>query len=184
VAVWNLRTKGPEGKDTRRLVVAVCWAAPHRLHGLRFGAGEVAGESRYSWEHIRLRKHFLQPTLVSFAWRNKHTINKNNLLTMPFEKLKISNPALQYASRSKKGWESIPDPQHALYQELQKMYWDGIKRELKQIILTLQTWQSPEFADIGLPAQDAEMTGFDTFIDQVSESSREFAMQYCSCEPN
>jgi hypothetical protein len=99
---------------------------------------------------------------------------------MPLKTLTASNPSWKYASRSKNEWKTIPDPQHALFQELQEMYWNGIKRELKQIILTIRTWQSSEFANINLPDENGAMTGFDTFIDQVSESSRQFATQYGS----
>lgn len=56
------------------------------------------------------------------------------------------------------------------------MYWNGVKRELAHILLTLRKWQQPEYAfKILSDGRDDFIHGFDTFIDQVSETSREFA---------
>lgn len=76
-------------------------------------------------------------------------------------------------------WTAIPDPQQALLQELKKMYWNGVRRELIDIIFTLKTWQHEDFAQVALSDEnDHEIYGFDTFLDQVNESSRDFALQY------
>lgn len=59
------------------------------------------------------------------------------------------------------------------------MYWNGVKRELAHILLTLRKWQQPEYASTILSDEtDNFIHGFDTFIDQVSETSREFAARY------
>ena len=77
-------------------------------------------------------------------------------------------------------WTSIPNPQQALLQELQQLYWNGVRRELMDIIFTLKTWQHKDFEKVALSDEtDQETYGFDTFLDQVIESSRDFALQYC-----
>ena len=77
-------------------------------------------------------------------------------------------------------WTSIPNPQQALLQELQQLYWNGVRRELMDIIFTLKTWQHNGFENVTLSDEtDQEIYGFDTFLDQVNESSRDFALQYC-----
>ncbi len=76
-------------------------------------------------------------------------------------------------------WTSIPNPQQALLQELRQLYWNGVKRELIDIIFTLKTWQHEDFEKVALSDEtDQEIIGFDTFLDQVNESSRDFALQY------
>jgi len=69
--------------------------------------------------------------------------------------------------------------QETLLSEMQKMYWDGVKRELTQILLTLRKWQQAKFDETILPDEkDDFIHGFDTFVDQVSDSSRDFAVRY------
>ena len=77
-------------------------------------------------------------------------------------------------------WSPIKGPvERTLFPELQKMYWDGVKRELAHILLTLKKWQQPEYAStILIDEEDDFIHGFDTFVDQVSESSRDFAARY------
>lgn len=77
-------------------------------------------------------------------------------------------------------WEQIKGPvQETLLPELQKMYWDGVKRELAHILLTLRQWQQPKFASTTLTDENDDFIhGFDTFVDQVSERSRDFAERY------
>lgn len=59
------------------------------------------------------------------------------------------------------------------------MYWAGVKRELGHIILTLQKWQTPEYASTILADEEDDFFhGFDTFVDQVSETARDFAERY------
>jgi soluble cytochrome b562 len=62
---------------------------------------------------------------------------------------------------------------------MQTMYWNGVKRELAHILLTLRKWQQPKYASTILSDEtDDFIHGFDTFIDQVSETAREFADRY------
>lgn len=87
------------------------------------------------------------------------------------------------SSGSKREWKEIPKAQEALLPELQKMFWNGVRRELIHIILTLKAWSHPDFRDVELEDEnDKEIYGFDTFLDQFNESSREFALQYGQSE--
>jgi hypothetical protein len=100
----------------------------------------------------------------------------------PFRKKSAASSG-HISSGSKREWEKIPNAQEALLPELQKMYWNGIRRELIRIILTLKAWQHSDFRDMELKDEnDNEIYGFDTFLDQVNESSREFALQYGQSE--
>jgi hypothetical protein len=67
-----------------------------------------------------------------------------------------------------------------LQREMMAMYWAGVKRELPHILLTLRKWQTrPEYRDAVLAdEQDTLIHGFDTFLDQVSHSSRTHAQKY------
>lgn len=77
-------------------------------------------------------------------------------------------------------WQAVKGPvQEMLPLEMKSMYWQGVKRELGQIILTMKKWQSPEYAATILrDEEDNFIHGFDTFVDQVSEKSRQFAQRY------
>jgi hypothetical protein len=66
----------------------------------------------------------------------------------------------------------------ALRSELEKLYWEGIKAELENIIRTLKAWQEPDVANVTLPEdKDDFVHGFDTFIDHVSQEAREYAIR-------
>lgn len=98
-------------------------------------------------------------------------------------KLFQSNPAATASAHVSNStdldWTSIPNCQHALLQELKNLYWNGVRRELIDVIFTLKTWQHEDFAQVDLSDEtDQEIYGFDTFLDQVNESSRDFALQY------
>ncbi|KAK3389152.1 hypothetical protein B0H63DRAFT_499379 [Podospora didyma] len=69
-------------------------------------------------------------------------------------------------------WEEVPDAASAL----------GIRRELVEVIRTLKAWQHADLRDVELKEEKdgVEICGFDTFLDQVSESSREFAVDYAT----
>ncbi|KAL2130159.1 hypothetical protein VTI74DRAFT_6814 [Chaetomium olivicolor] len=70
------------------------------------------------------------------------------------------------------------DPQ-TLRTELEKLYWEGARAELENIIRTLQAWQQQVFASVSVPDEtDDFIHGFDTFIDHVSQGAREFAIRY------
>lgn len=77
-------------------------------------------------------------------------------------------------------WDQIQGPvQENLFPELQKIYWNGVRRELAHILLTLRQWQQPNFASTILADEEDDFIhGFDTFVDQVSEKSRDFAERY------
>ena len=67
----------------------------------------------------------------------------------------------------------------ALVYGLQSLYWDGVRKELAQMILTLQEWQQPQYSSVELDKEkQVQVEGFEQFIDQVSESSRDFARKY------
>ena len=76
-------------------------------------------------------------------------------------------------------WEEIPNADAVLLDELRGMFWAGVRRELTQVIRTLKAWSGPELNDVELDGEcDADIGGFETFLDQVSASSRDFAVQY------
>ena len=59
------------------------------------------------------------------------------------------------------------------------MYWSGVEEEITQMVLSLAEWQSARFKGIELPDEhDDNIHGLDTFVDQVSQSSREYASDY------
>lgn len=90
---------------------------------------------------------------------------------------KASNRPISHGE--KKEWKKIGDAAATLMPELQKMYWSGVERELKEVVSTLKAWQQADPDGVLLDdGDDDEIYGFDTFIDQVSESSRAFAVLY------
>lgn len=81
-------------------------------------------------------------------------------------------------------------PDELLLPEVEELYWDGVRRELEIVLLTLKQWQEQEGGAIPIPDEcDVDFVhGFDTFVDQVCEESRNFARRYgglfCSpCRP-
>ena len=76
-------------------------------------------------------------------------------------------------------WQLVGPARDHLLDHLNKMYWDGVKRELEVIIRTLRTWQQPQYESVVLKDENDDFIhGFDTFIDQVSQKSRAFATLY------
>lgn len=138
---------------------------------------------RFLWIHL-LPNHSRPPLCQflgqNFAWQ----------ITMSIPLFSLGNifkrrPAVATSAHFSNGvdleWTSIPNPQQALLQEIEKLYWNGVRRELVEIILTLKTWQHDDFAKVALRDEtDREIYGFDTFLDQVNESSRDFAVRYCT----
>ncbi|GKU20485.1 unnamed protein product [Fusarium langsethiae] len=62
-----------------------------------------------------------------------------------------------------------------LQNELLKMYWQGVERELSYLLLTFCRWQSDKETSGLLPdEEDYHIHGYDTFVDQVSDISRQF----------
>jgi hypothetical protein len=79
-------------------------------------------------------------------------------------------------------WHLIGPAEDHLLAELEKMYWEGVRRDLEIILLTLKKWQQPEYSSVFLSDEtDSFIHGFDTFIDQVSQESRAFATRYGMC---
>jgi hypothetical protein len=77
-------------------------------------------------------------------------------------------------------WHEVGSANHEmLITKLQHMYWLGVRRELMEIVRTLKEWRDDELKDVALDDEkDHKIYGFDTFIDQVSEVSRGFAVEY------
>lgn len=76
-------------------------------------------------------------------------------------------------------WDPVGPGKLHLLNELEGMYWEGIKGELENIIRTLRIWQRSEFKDVEIKDEtDDEIYGFDTFIDQVSQEARAYAIRY------
>ncbi|GAB1195674.1 hypothetical protein APSETT444_004936 [Aspergillus pseudonomiae] len=76
-------------------------------------------------------------------------------------------------------WEPIGPGKAHLLQELEALYWAGVESELENIIRTLKVWQQPEYADINISDEnDINVHGFDTFLDQVCQEARAFAIRY------
>ncbi|KAI9765544.1 MAG: hypothetical protein M1839_005486 [Geoglossum umbratile] len=76
-------------------------------------------------------------------------------------------------------WHEIPSPGENLMVRMREMYWAGVKHEMALILLTLREWQRPKYASIILQDEnDSDIHGYDTFVDQVNEDSREFAERY------
>src|SRR6266699_5984418 len=76
-------------------------------------------------------------------------------------------------------WTPLGHGKDALFPELEKLYWEGVRGDLENIIRTLKIWQRPEFSNVSVAdEEDSFVHGFDTFIDQVTEESRAFAIRY------
>lgn len=76
-------------------------------------------------------------------------------------------------------WTPIGPGEPNLLNQLDEMYWEGLKGELENIIRTLRIWQQPEFDDVKIEDEaDDHIHGFDTFLDQVSQESRDHAIRY------
>lgn len=96
-----------------------------------------------------------------------------------FQRNPVASASAHVSNGTDLDWTFIPHPEHSLLQELKKLYWNGVRRELIDIIFTLKTWQHEDFAEVVLSDEtDQEIYGFDTFLDQVNESSRDFALLY------
>ncbi len=91
----------------------------------------------------------------------------------------IRLPRSNITAATDASWTSLGPGNAALLPELEELYWEGVRGELENIIWTLKTWQKPEFSDVTVAdEQDDFDHGFDTFIDQVTEESRAFALRY------
>ncbi|KAI0096241.1 hypothetical protein GGR51DRAFT_568720 [Nemania sp. FL0031] len=76
----------------------------------------------------------------------------------------------------KLSWNLIGDAKDNLFDELEKLYWIGVRHDLEYVLSTLREWQKPQYQNTRLKEEsDCFIHGFDTFIDQVNEASRAFA---------
>lgn len=76
--------------------------------------------------------------------------------------------------------EKIGPANSHLRDELLKMYWDGVRREIPPMLLTLRKWQR-QYAKVVLPdEEERHVHGYDTFVDAVSHTSRRFTQRYNS----
>lgn len=93
---------------------------------------------------------------------------------------KSAHQSSSAATGSKQKWIPIDGPvQETLLPQLKRMYWAGVKQEMIHILLTLAKWQQPVYSSTVLSDEtDTLIHGFDTFMDQVSESARDFAVRY------
>ena len=93
---------------------------------------------------------------------------------------KISNPDGNTSATEYVPWEepSVPTKEK-LANELQSLYWGGVRRELAGMILTLREWQQSQYSSLELEEERQSQTeGYNHLVDQVSESSRQFAQNY------
>jgi hypothetical protein len=79
-------------------------------------------------------------------------------------------------------WSLVGDGKDHLLDELERLYWDGIAAEVENIVRTLRAWQQqPELAGVKIADEsDRRIHGYDTFLDNVSQESRAFAIRYCA----
>lgn len=76
-------------------------------------------------------------------------------------------------------WTPIKSSKENLLEEMLRMYWNGVSRELEHIIMSLSNWQHNRFSAVVLEEEEDDIIcGYETFLDQVSESSRAFAIRY------
>ncbi|KAH7134603.1 hypothetical protein B0J13DRAFT_560762 [Dactylonectria estremocensis] len=76
-------------------------------------------------------------------------------------------------------WSLVGSGGEHLLVELEGLYWDGVKAELENIVRTLKIWQQPEYSDVTVEEEEDEhLHGFDTFLNQVSQEARAFAIRY------
>ena len=97
----------------------------------------------------------------------------------PFQNASTKGSSSHISQGIKAEWQAIPNGRDELLPQLQRMYWNGIRRELIDVISTLRAWQLQGAQDVVLDnEEDEEIYGFDTFLDQVNEHSRDFAVMY------
>lgn len=75
-------------------------------------------------------------------------------------------------------WNHIGEAKDHLRAQIEELYWVGVGQSLESVVVTLKAWQSDKLNNVALPDEyDNFIHGFDTFVDQVSEESRQFAGQ-------
>ncbi len=94
--------------------------------------------------------------------------------------LRRRKSATNSETQKKKEWTPKGATKEELLSQMLTMYWDAVFLEIEHAILTLQDWQQDWSSSVEL-AEEKNKTfihGFDTFIDQVSDTSRYFAEGY------
>jgi hypothetical protein len=82
-------------------------------------------------------------------------------------------------------WSPIKSTKETLLSELLQLYWNGVSRELEHMIICLSEWQHGKLSTVKLKEEeDTTICGYDTFLEQVNESSRAFAMSYGNINPH
>lgn len=71
-------------------------------------------------------------------------------------------------------WHYIGEAKDTLLKELTELYWAGVENELETVLVALRAWQKHDQVNLE-EETDSFIHGFDTFIDQVSKESRDFA---------
>ncbi|KAF2137416.1 uncharacterized protein K452DRAFT_341203 [Aplosporella prunicola CBS 121167] len=81
----------------------------------------------------------------------------------------------------KSSWVQVGFRKESYMKQIESLYWDGVKQELRLILLTLKKLQEPKFCSIYRQEKEQNecLYGFETFVDQVSRKSRAFADTYC-----
>ena len=81
-------------------------------------------------------------------------------------------------------WRETGAASDALLLGLRELYWDGVRSELMDIVRAVKEWQGAGLRDVELDDEDDDRVyGFESFIDQVSESSRQFSIDYSAYYP-
>jgi hypothetical protein len=87
--------------------------------------------------------------------------------------LHLESSPSNISSGAKLEWAAVGSGKDELLPKLQEIYWARVRRELIHIILTVKEWDSDGFQDVELEDEkDDHIYGYDTFIDQINESSR------------
>ncbi|KAL4922976.1 uncharacterized protein BDV17DRAFT_278354 [Aspergillus undulatus] len=76
-------------------------------------------------------------------------------------------------------WTEIGPATEHLAKEVGRLYWEGARNEIENIIHTLQMWRRPEYAAAALVSDnDGDVHGYDTFLGQVNQQARSFALRH------
>lgn len=74
-------------------------------------------------------------------------------------------------------WTPLGTGKDTLRSEVEKLYWEGVKAELENIIRTIKAWEDPELSEVSVPEEDGLIHGFDTFVDNVCGDVRACAVR-------
>ncbi|KAL4994942.1 hypothetical protein BDV10DRAFT_203458 [Aspergillus recurvatus] len=75
-------------------------------------------------------------------------------------------------------WSRVGPVKEHLTRELETLYWEGVRDEIENIIRTLEIWQAPGYATELFDNEQDHVHGYDTFLDQVNQQARAFALRY------